>query len=330
MGNTNYTKLGLIFFIVGMILALIAAIPLLFMMQDFMNISNITSISDASGLLATIVILGILGFIGLVLYLVAYILMCVGGIAYREYGDKHRKFLLITLIILISLIVVAIIQGILQMMAVGAAASSNDLSGLVNIYYLPVATAIFGGLFYIFLIHELSDIKGRIMLYIYYGSSIAITVIIAVLNIINFDNWAANTMKLIEESNSGSGFLMGMDIGSLNAQNTINQAFSIETMKYSAYSIIPSIFIFIALILAFYRIHRGELKPIPKPSVNVRRCPNCGMEIPQYSESCPKCGQYIGTSNSQQFGGTSLKFCPNCGHKNEEGKTYCEECGTQF
>jgi len=261
MGSFNYTKLGLMFFIIGMIMAIVATVPLLFMVQDLLTATDVSSLNNMSGLIG-IVVLGIVGFIGLIFYLVGYILMGVGGIAYREYGDKHRKFLLISLIILIITIILTVIQVIIQMMAVGGAASTKDLSGLVIIYYTPIITAIIGGLFYLFLLHELEDIKGKIILYLYYGITIAIASSIAFLNISNFATWREKTLLLINDT-SMSGTFMGMDFGTLNAQNTINQAISIEATKYAAYGSIPSIFLFVALVLAYLRINKGVLKPIP-------------------------------------------------------------------
>ena len=146
MGNTNYTKFGLIFFIVGSILVMVSTIPLLFLVQDLFNMTDVSATADFSSLIGVLV-LAIVGFIGLIFYLVAYILMCVGGIGYREYGEKHRKFLLISLIILISTMVLTIIQAIYQMTTVGNAASTGDLSGIKNIYYLPIVTGIIGGFF---------------------------------------------------------------------------------------------------------------------------------------------------------------------------------------
>ena len=182
--------------------------------------------------------------------------------------------------------------------------------------------------FYVFILHELEDFKGKIVLYMAFISAVAIAVIVAFLNISNFDAWATNTVKLIEES-SVSGTFFGMDLGTQNAQNIINQAIATEGYKYIAYGIIPMILQFIALIIPFYRIRTGELKQNPRSTSLNRKCSNCGFDIPQYSETCPKCGQYYGAAPDQQTQ-SALKFCPECGHKNEESKTFCEECGTQF
>lgn len=327
MENFNYTKFGLIFWIVGYIMSLIATIPLLFLIQDLFNITDPSTLTDFSGLIA-ILVLAIVGFIGLVFYLVAYILMCVGGIGYREFGEKHRKFLIISFIIFIILIVLNIVTSVYQMMVVGDAASTGDLSGIVNIYILPIAATIVGGLFYVFILHELEDLKGKVVLYIMLGCTIAIAVITAFFQYSNFDVWAANVAELLSES-TVSGSIFGMDLGTQNAQNIINQAIATEAYKYTIYGAIPMVLQFVAMILAFYRIKIGDLKSVPRAISRGRRCSNCGMEIPEYAESCPKCGQFYGAVQTQQSQGI-LKYCPNCGHKNEESKEFCEECGTKF
>jgi len=327
MGNFNYTKFGLIFWIVGSILALIATIPLLFFIQDLLNMTDVSTLTDFSGLIA-ILILAIVGFIGVVFYLVAYILMCVGGIGYREFGEKHRKFLFISLIILITIIVLNIVSAVYQMMTVGNAASTGDLSGIVNIYILPIAATIVGGLFYVFLLHELEDFKGRIVLYVMLGCTIAIAIVIAFLQYSNFDAWAANVDKLIANL-PPSSTIMGIS-SSQSPETVINQAVATEGYKYTIYSIIPMFLQFAAMILAFFRIRSGALKPVPRSVTSGRKCTNCGFDVPQYSETCPKCGQFYGAPATQALPAVSLKFCPNCGHKNEEGKTFCEECGVKF
>jgi len=319
MSKFCFTKLGLLFFIIGMIMVLLTILPLLAFIQDISIGQN----------LPILIGLAIIGFIGLIFYLVAYILMCIGGIVLREFGDKHRKFLLISLIILIIMIVVSVIQSAYQYMTISSianeaiSAGNFDYSPIKNVMYFSIVTSIISGLFYVFILHELENKIGKIILYVAYISSIVISIVITYLFISVFDSWSAQISDLIANSGS-SGSIFDQSIGNWNALNKISQGLSNEITKYSIYSIIPSILWLIAMIIPFYRIHSGELQKVQRSSF---KCSNCGWDVPTSTQTCPKCGKF--------FGSTSIVnptdvTCPKCGTNNVHGATFCQECGHKF
>ena len=306
MGYFNFTKSGLLLFIIGNALVLLATIPILFLFGDFLVGSN----------LAILLGLAIFGFIGVILYLIAYIFMCIGGIYYKEYGDKHKKFMIFTLIIILIVVVIAIVQAVYQMsitMSIastvsGSDISSLDLSPLKNIFYFQIVTAIFSGLFYVFLLHELEEKIGKFLLYIAYSVSILTTSVIVYLSVANFDTWAQLVIDLVESQTSSSSSFFGTNLNSLGATSTIAQELSNQITKYSVFGIIPGILWLIAMILPFYRMQTGKFPMKPRAIqqqtyVNYNYPPQNQM---QPTKKCPKCGSTISASS---------KFCINCGEK---------------
>ena len=53
----------------------------------------------------------------------------------------------------------------------------------------------------------------------------------------------------------------------------------------------------------------------------IKKCPNCGTEIPVASVFCPGCGAQVGTPPRR---------CPGCGKEVKEGTNFCVFCGTKL
>ena len=301
MSQTCFTKFGLIFFIVGMIMVLSSTFPLLAFINDIIAGQN----------LPLLFILAIFAFMGLIFYLVGYILMCVGGIAYREFGEKHRKFLLISLIILIIVIVISLIQSIYQSFTIYNIRSVYlqnglfDLSPMKNIMYFSVAVTAVSGLFYVFILHELENKIGKILIYVSYISSIVFSILTVYFFISYFDTWSSQLSEILSNSESS------MSIFGQSYQDTIQitQGLTNEITKYSVFGIIPSILWLIAMIIPLYRIIIGDLKMV------INTTPSDYNEFGSQFQS------------EQNF---NQKICPKCGSKNKSGSNFCEECGYRF
>lgn len=304
MSNYNLTKIGLIFFIVGIIMGIIP--------------TGIFYFVDANNFGATLG-LGAVAAIGAIFIFVALIIIWVGGIGLKEFGKKHSKFCLISLILFLVAIGAIIAVSLASAFSMVGSLVNGDFSAYKTTYLLTPVSAIFMGLVYLFLLHELEDSYGKIVLYISFITMILVSCIIAYIGYTGFDEWYSK-LNIAPQS-----FLMS---GTSASSISFTTAFQTRTNQLNVFSIIPSALLLAAAILPLYRILTGKLKIIPKQAIG-RNCLNCGFNIPAYSETCPKCGQYYGAAPGQQTQ-SNLKFCPNCGHKNEEGKTFCEECGVKF
>jgi membrane protease subunit (stomatin/prohibitin family) len=57
---------------------------------------------------------------------------------------------------------------------------------------------------------------------------------------------------------------------------------------------------------------------------NLKKCPNCGVNVDEKAKFCSNCGNKIEASNETK------KFCPECGAKLEIGAKFCNECGNKI
>jgi len=300
MSGYNLTKIGLIFLIVGMIMGIIPSAIL-----SFIDVSNV-----AAGLG-----LGIVAGLGAIFLFVALIILWVAGIGLKEYGKKHSKFTLISLILFLVAIGVTIAVSVITAFSMFSSISSGDFSGYKVIYLLTPISAVFMGLVYLFLLHELENSYGKIILYISFISMIVVSCAIAYIGYTGFEDWY-NSLDL-----SSSNPLSSI------SSNEFVTALTERTNQLNLFSIIPNILFLVSAIIPIYRISTEDLKKVPKVAQG-RKCNNCGFEIPQYSDACPKCGQFYGAVATEST--PVFKYCPECGHKNEEGIEFCEECGTKF
>ena len=293
MSNYNITKYGLIFLFVGVLLGIITTISL------FVTNGEIQALSSIQ-------------LFGMIFFLVALILMVVGGYGLKEYGEKHGKFTLYALIIFLITIGVGVAFLIMTiMMAFNSIKNSGNINDLRNLVYFGPVFGVLITLIYLFLLHEILDKKGKIILYI--ASIIAIIVAIII---------AIQSLQVYDE------LYTGLDFSTITTSqiNELSQESTQKTSVIGIYNIIHNILLLVAIILPIYQMSSGELKPIQRKTKRI--CNNCGFEVPEYSDTCPKCGQFYGAiakESSQVF-----KYCPECGHQNEEGKTFCEECGAKF
>ena len=78
---------------------------------------------------------------------------------------------------------------------------------------------------------------------------------------------------------------------------------------------------------AFNSANQPQPSPVQQAAVGVaasagavKKCPNCGAEIPAKSKFCPECGKKFPTK----------KFCPECGAEISDTAKFCPECGNKI
>jgi hypothetical protein len=285
MSGYNLTKIGLIFLIIGAIIVTLVGVIGFLIEWSFMALIGI----------------GIIAFLGWIMLLVGIILIGVDAIVLKEYGEKHRKFAIIAVILFIVGIVFSIIVSLVSSINTGSYGLSSsidiDITPLKNSFLLSPFAVIFTGLVYMFLLHELEDKKGKIVLYVAFIVLIVTSIITSYLGYTGFDNWAPAIEELIENADS------------LESISTITSEMQKELGHTGIFGIIPNIIFLIAMILPLHRITTGNLLPAVKPSSTESGEVTKNYSIDDYKETymakrCPKCG----TSNK-----SDSKFCENCG-----------------
>lgn len=62
-------------------------------------------------------------------------------------------------------------------------------------------------------------------------------------------------------------------------------------------------------------------------------CPECGNEVSDKADCCPKCGYPISKYLEERIKAEKVReiyFCKSCGFQNEIGEDYCENCGMRL
>lgn len=258
---TNNTQRGLLILIIGISIGIITNISL-FLLTD-----------NLPGVL-TLILVAILGGIGGLLTLIGLILIVVGR---REYGEKHSKFAMYAAVIFVLSIVIATVFSI--MISMINLISNSPTNPNIILLQIPITSTI-GGLVYIFLLYELEDKKGKIVLFLAFIATIIASILITV-----------DIMSLYGE------LMSAIAAGETSFTNIFDYISKIS--RTGIYGIISSGLLLIALILPYNRIKSGELIPTsPKTSsfyrgnatvTQDRLCPNCGRTIPFDSKICPYC-----------------------------------------
>ena len=237
------------------------------------NISLFLLTDNLPGVLALILV-AIIGGIGGLLTLMGLILIVVGR---REYGEKHSKFAIYAAVIFVLSIVIAAVFSI--MISMINFISNSPTNTNIILLQTPITSTI-GGLVYLFLLYELEDKNGKIVLFLAFIATIIASILITV-----------DAMSLYEE------LMSSIAAGETSLTNTFNYISKIS--RTGIYGIISSGLLLIALILPYNRIKSGELAPT-SPKTNSfyggnatvtqdRLCPNCGRIIPFDSKICPYC-----------------------------------------
>ena len=259
----NYTKIGLLFLMIGILVGIISNISLFLTEGKIMALSYIGSIG------------GLFSFIGIILMLVGR----------KEYGEMHRKYVIYAIIIFIlSIVIGGIFMAMIIYFAVsqGVGGDPGVLSYLL--YIIPIAS-IMGGLSYIFLLYKLETKEGTIVLFVAFIVTI-ITSIILTITIIPFFEEFLNSIY------SNFGEMSSTEMTSLTTE------FQQKISSSGIYGVINNILLLIAIYIPYRRIASGELVPVSLETKSVesdRRCPNCSRSIPMDAQLCPYCGKRFET-----------------------------------
>ncbi len=65
----------------------------------------------------------------------------------------------------------------------------------------------------------------------------------------------------------------------------------------------------------------------------VRKCPNCGMEVPKTAAFCAACGNampVVSAPAEESVPEQEERRCPSCGELLGEGSAFCPKCGTKI
>jgi len=255
----SYTKIGLLLLILGGILGIISNIA--FSLAG--NLAITLSVLSGIG--------GLCSFIGIILLIVGR----------KEFGEKHRKFVVYALILFIlSIIIPVIIIAAVTFSYVSQGISGGvDVSFMQNIFFIIPFAAILGGLAYVLLLYNLENDIGRRILFVAFVVAVITSIIISL-----------NIGPAFEET-----------IGSIDFETASQQDISEVTTEFSQkistsgiYGLANGVLMLIALIIPYKRITSGELIPISTSTKSVepdRICPNCGKAIPFDAEICPYCSK---------------------------------------
>ena len=254
MGNYYLTKYGLIFLIVGLVLGIITNVSI------FLTNGQIQALS-------------FIQLIGMIFFLVAIILMVIGGFGLKEYGAKHGKFTLYALIIFIIALIVGLVFIVMTITSsISSFMGSGNLDSLKYVIYFGPIFTVFVMLIYLFLLYELENLSGKIILFVAFPISIIVSIVIAYLSIPIFDELFASFDFTT---------MLSTEIQSLSSEA------SMKSSVIGIFNIIPNLLLLVAMIIPLYRISTGELTIVPRA---IKRCTNCGFDVPSNMESCPKCG----------------------------------------
>ncbi len=256
----NNTKTGLLLLIIGSIIGIISNIIFAVNQSSLNFLSSIGAIG------------GLMSFIGIIFLIMGR----------KEFGERHRKFVIIAIVLFVLSIVIPVIivaASVFVYVTQSMSAGDIDLSFVRNIFYIIPIASIIGSIAYFLLLYELENKIGKIVLVIAIVTSAAISGVLAV-----------SIGEAFEDS-----------FGSIDYENLEPTEYSEITSEFSQkistsgfYGLINGALMIIALYIPYQRISSGELVPeSDKSKIKEadRICPNCGKEIPIDANTCPYCSK---------------------------------------
>jgi MFS family permease len=329
----NKTQMGLLLLIIGMIIGL------------FSTLGSIAVAGENAGTLsAGSLMVSLISFLSFILLLVGWILVIVGR---KEFGEKHDKFVIYSVIILIVGIVIVIIGTVIAAIA-GIAGSIEASNGEASMDYVEMARGMkaavafsqLGGIVVtiaaVLMVYYLENDIGKNILYLALIASIAVAIISMIFLPSVLDDLAEKLEETPEEDREDE-FYKG--IGDLN--------------MYSGLGIISSILLIIGYYIPYDRIKKGELKPVVLPTGPYGQPPYPPPQYP-YQPYPPYQPPYPPTGPPSQEGGPPegetppdpksegsvqptavpseqrITTCPHCRTQIPAGSTVCPVCKTNL
>jgi len=204
----------------------------------------------------------------------------------KEFGERHRKFVAISIIlfvITIILVVILIVALFASIYSINYHDLENiDLSWFKNIFLFAPLAAILGGIINVLLVHELEDRKGKIILYIAFVVTIILSFYVLYEGMLITEEWTNNTESLLKGN---------IDYSTSNQLEDLVEKLQQDLSSVGIFSSIGNILFLIAYIIPYKRIKSGEL--VPALPSHLKRCQNCGRIVQKDYKICPYCGKEI-------------------------------------
>jgi len=267
MGNTDFTKYALILLMVGIILLIVEEI-ILFASYGQFDLSF-------SGFFA----------------LIGLILMFLGR---KEYGEKHRKFVIYAGVIFLITVVFFVIYfiglfvTIMNAVEVIGDQQPVDLGFFHSIFLVAPIGGFLGALYQFFLVYHLENETGKKLLYMVFFSFIIFTLAFS------YHGYQVSQEWIPKVENTINGyiedpplFLMSYSIE--NDFEELTKEFYGKLSMIGVFTIVPNILLLIAIYIPYKRISSGELQTV-LPN-HLKRCNSCGRVTQKEYRLCPYCGK---------------------------------------
>jgi len=266
---TNNTKFGLYLILIGVIISFISSIilvPLFFLLNN-VSFSGISYLLFPSSIISSV---------GGILVLIGAIFVIIGR---KDYGEKHSKYVIYSIIIFITGFALTVIFSSLIAFFSFSSIMTNGTTNLFGYFgVITMIASILFGISYVLFLHELLDKKGKIILY-------ALFVIIIVSGVLT-SFFITGVFGQIGQTYNN---FQQTDI--LNNTNINSQLFTLGILPIftQILGFISSLLLIIVIYIAYKRVKTGELKPVTSFD-NLKRCINCGKYNPPDSNLCAYCG----------------------------------------
>jgi hypothetical protein len=290
----GYTKIGLLFLMVAVILMICTAVASFSFYSSFQPTDGN---EQSYTFLLSLLPIAALGGLGALLAFIGALFIVLGR---KEFGEQHRKFIMYALILFFIILVIAVVftavlaLTVTSKMLSGMSTGTAPLDAATFQSYMTLSLtnsfiiAVLSGLIWVLALYHLENRKGRILLLAAFTVMILSAAVTFVGTIRMIDAWRTQ--------------------GTLDAM--LNQTTSLSSTMYSQLlsstpwtgttgilllvcQLLQSILLFVALYIPYKRITTGELSPM-QPSAEIqRRCPTCGRVVPNDAMNCPACGTQL-------------------------------------
>jgi len=318
----NYTKRGLLFLMISVIISIIATV-FIFFVWNSINLESISS-ENLANLLIAIIPPVIVSAIGGILALVGAIFIYMGK---DEFGEKHARYIKYALILVVISILFGIISGVISSFIQYSSTSytifgTTDTSQLLENLRVSFAVssittvigAMIGGLIWVFGLYQIENDIGKKILITAYISMIIVAIAVAISSFLFFTEFSNSILaEDLADTQTTSQLLSSMQY--------LGDTLTISVIG----GIIQSSLLFVAIYIPYKRIDSGELTPVLPH--NMKICKNCGREAGSEYVICAYCGHRFDSFSDET---TSSKTCKNCGYTLQSDYVTCPNCGKKI